>query len=70
MLVQLQATTNEGATVGELSSKEAWALAQLCKRITFSDCMSNATDKDEAYLMIDATTKVGKILAGVGIAPR
>ncbi len=54
----------------ELIDAQAWALAELCKRITWSDCRSNAVSDQEAYLMIDATAKLGTILARVGYSPR
>lgn len=54
----------------ELTDAQAWALAELCKRITWSDCRSNAVDDNEAYLMIDATAKLGGLLAKIGYAPR
>ncbi|MBK6743621.1 MAG: hypothetical protein IPG66_11845 [Hydrogenophilales bacterium] len=53
-----------------LTDDQAWALAQLCKRICFTDCRSNAVSNDEAYQMIDATSLVGRVLAEAGYAPR
>lgn len=58
------------SAVTELSEDHAWALAELCKRITFSDCRSNAVDQDEAYRMIDAMAKLSEILAKIGYSPR
>lgn len=54
----------------ELDGEQAWALAQLLKRIGFSDCRSLAQDDTEARLMIVATERVRQALAQVGIAPR
>ena len=54
----------------DLPDNLAWALAELCKRITFSDCRSNASDEDEAYRMIEATDKLRTVLGRVGYAPR
>lgn len=54
----------------ELSEPHAWALAELCKRITFADCRSNAIDDEEAHQMIAATDKLGEALAKAGYATR
>ncbi|WP_367154680.1 hypothetical protein [Methylomonas sp. HYX-M1] len=54
----------------ELPDKEALALAQLCKRISWSDCRENAVNDDEAYIMMDAIAKLQKSLAESGYAPR
>lgn len=69
MEIQVKSTAGHTDTA-ELSHETAWALAELCKRITFSDCRSNAVDDDEAYRMIDATNKLGTALAGIGYNPR
>ncbi len=53
-----------------LTDDQAWALAQLCKRIGFTDCRSNAVSQEEAYQMIDSTSLVGRVLAEAGYAPR
>jgi len=53
-----------------LTDEQAWALAQLSKRITFSDCRSNAVSDVEAYQMVNATLLVGRTLANAGYAPR
>lgn len=67
----LQAAGQDGrGELAELTDAQAWALAELCKRITWSDCRRNAVDDNEAYLMIDATAKLGSLLAKVGYAPR
>jgi hypothetical protein len=52
------------------SQEEALALAQLVKRITFSDVRQNAVDDAEAYLMLDAINEVQKALRGAGYDPR
>lgn len=54
----------------EMSAAEAVALAQLCKRITFSDLRSCSVDNDEAYVMRDAVAKLQEALRGAGYAPR
>lgn len=69
--MQIQVTNAKGRSeMAELSDDVAWALAELCKRITFSDCRSNAVDDDEAYKMIDATNKLGDTLNRAGYNPR
>lgn len=54
----------------ELTEGQAWALAELCKRITFADCKSNAIDNNEAHQMIAATDKLGEALAKAGYTTR
>lgn len=54
----------------EMSEAEAVALAQLCKRITFSDLRSCSVDNDEAYVMRDAVEKLQAALRSAGYAPR
>ncbi len=46
------------------------ALAQFVKRVGYSDYVSLAIDKQEAYEMVDAGEKVRKALADKGFAPR
>lgn len=48
----------------------AWALAQLLKRIGYSDYRSLAQSDEQAYQMIQATEQVRRALADAGIAPR
>lgn len=69
--MHLQITKHSGqvGTV-ELPESQAWALAELCKRITFADCKSNAIDDEEARLMIAATDKLGEALAKAGYITR
>ncbi len=54
----------------ELEPFAAYALAELCKRIGFQDCMSNATNQDEAYHMMFAMGLVRKALEQSGVAVR
>jgi hypothetical protein len=54
----------------ELDGEQAWALAQLLKRIGFSDCRSLAQDDTEVRLMLAAAERMRSALAEVGIAPR
>ena len=54
----------------ELSGEHAWALAQLLKRIGWSDCRSLAEDEQQTALMIQATERVRAALAEAGCAPR
>ena len=53
-----------------MNEVEALALAQLCKRITFSDMRSCAVDDNEAYVMRDAIGKLQAALRTAGYAPR
>ena len=54
----------------ELDAEQAWALAQLVKRIGWADCCSLAEDEEQTRLMIAATERVRAALAAVGFAPR
>ena len=54
----------------ELNAEQAWALAQLVKRIGWADCRSLAEDEAQTRLMIAATERVRAALAVVGYAPR
>lgn len=54
----------------ELPAHEAWALAQLLKRIGFSDCRALAEDEAQAYCMLHAAERVRRALAEAGCAPR
>lgn len=53
-----------------LTLGEAYALAELTKRIGFNDARDLAVDKDEAYRMIWATTRVRDGLEKQGVAVR
>jgi len=54
----------------ELDAAQAWALAQLLKRIGWSDCRSLAEDDEQTRQMIQATERVRAALAQAGFAPR
>ena len=54
----------------ELDAAQAWALAQLLKRIGWSDCRSLAEDEEQTRLMIAAAERVRAALAEAGYAPR
>ena len=54
----------------ELDAEQAWALAQLVKRIGWADCRSLAEDEEQTRLMIQATERVRAALAAAGVAPR
>ena len=54
----------------ELTVVEAYALAQLCKRIGWRDAASLAVDKYEAQNMLDACDRVRDGLANVGVIVR
>ena len=54
----------------ELDAEQAWALAQLVKRIGWADCRSLAEDEEQTRLMIAATERVRAALAAVGYSPR
>jgi len=60
----------EVKVVSYMTKDQAMALAQLLKRITFSDIRSNAVDDVEAYTMIAATVRVREGLAEGGFNPR
>lgn len=61
---------NNVIITSEMTDPEALALAQLCKRISWSDCRSNAVNDDEAYIMMDAIAKLQKSLASAAYASR
>jgi hypothetical protein len=54
----------------ELQTEEAWALAELLKRISYSDYRALAVDDDEAETMRDAGERIRAALARQGYAPR
>ena len=54
----------------ELNDAQAFALAQLVKRICWSDVHSNAVDDNETYLMIEALEVLRRGLADAGWHPR
>lgn len=53
-----------------LPDTQAWALAELCKRIGWADCRSLAVDDAEARLMIAATDMLAGALREAGFAVR
>lgn len=54
----------------ELDAEQAWALAQLLKRIGWADCRALAEDDEQTRLMIRVTERVRAALAAAGYAPR
>jgi hypothetical protein len=54
----------------EFDAEQAWALAQLVKRIGWADCRSLAEDDEQTRQMIQATERVRAALAAAGYAPR
>lgn len=54
----------------ELIHEETYALAQLVKRLTWSDLRGCAVDDDEAFQMRSALNKLQDVLARAGYAPR
>lgn len=52
------------------NSGNALALAQLVKRMSFSDVRANAVDDDEAYRMMDALSELQDGLVESGYNPR
>jgi hypothetical protein len=54
----------------DLTPCQAQSLAQLCKRITFSEIQANAVDMEEAYVMLGAIVTLAEALAAIGYAPR
>lgn len=56
----------------EMEENQAYELAQLCKRITFTHFqeLSSPVEKDEPYVMRDAVVTLQKALADAGFAPR
>lgn len=55
------------AFVVELSQAQAFALAELCKRIGWSDARSLSVDDGECRSMINATHRVRTALAAAGV---
>lgn len=53
-----------------VTNAQAEALAQLVKRIGWSELRINAIDDDEARMMMDSVLAVQKALADSGYAPR
>lgn len=54
----------------DITDREALALAQLAKRLTWSDMRSCAVDDDETYAIRDAVSALQNALSEHGYAPR
>lgn len=54
----------------DLDEDRALALAQLCKRMCWSDMLSMSVDKEECYVMRAAVADLRTALASAGFAPR
>ena len=54
----------------ELDQRQAWAFAQLLKRLGYSDCRALAEDEPQTYSMLQAAELVWRALARAGVAPR
>jgi len=54
----------------ELTDKQAMALAQFVKRLTWSEMRSCAVDDDETWVMKDAVSVLQKSLTDAGFSPR
>ncbi len=50
-----------------LSERQAYALAQLCKRLSWDDAMSLSADEAEARAQINATDRLRAALEDAGI---
>lgn len=54
----------------QLGTSQAYALAELCKRIDFFACRQHAVDPEEAYSMLAAMHQVREALAESGVTVR
>jgi len=54
----------------DLMDEQAWQLAQLCKRIGFSDVRAQTSTNAEAYVMLGAIARLQYALAQAGYPPR
>ena len=54
----------------ELSPDQAEALAQFCKRVTFSALKDHSKNEAEAYQALDAIERLRAALADSGVNPR
>lgn len=54
----------------DFTPDELWALAQICKRITYGDIKTLAKDEDEAVTMAQAISRLKGLLAEFGYSPR
>lgn len=66
--------TNDSSATSELrvamERDEAWALAQLLKRLTWDDIRRCSIDDSEAQVARAAIERVQAGLADIGVAPR
>lgn len=53
-----------------IGRQNAYALAELCKRIGYRDCRANAVSDDEAHRMIHAMDLLRSALAEIGVVVR
>lgn len=72
MTVSIEVRDNSGIAADRrtLSDEEAWAFAQMLKRITWSEMRSLSVDTSETEEMKAAVLKVQAAFAEAGIAPR
>lgn len=63
-------TAGERTGYNELTEAQTLALAQLVKRLTWTDIRGCAVDDDEAYEMRDAVGHLQKALDLAGYSPR
>lgn len=54
----------------EFTDAQAYALAELCKRISWSTCRDNAVDDQEASHMVGATDRLRAALERAGFSVR
>ena len=65
-----QSNTATNNLMVELTEAQAWAFAQLLKRVATDDYRRLAKNDDEAYAMRDAGDALRSALAAHGYAPR
>lgn len=58
------------SVTAELTQNQALALAQLVKRLTWTEMRACAIDEDETWVIKDAISGLQKALAEVGFNPR
>jgi hypothetical protein len=54
----------------ELPEEQAYALAELCKRIGFKDLREHAVDQEETYQMVYGLSALRDALAASGVVVR
>ena len=54
----------------DITDEQAYALAQLCKRLSYADAMSLSVDEVEARQMLTAADMLRSALAEVGYSVR